>query len=37
VLASFDHSGHLDRDGWIDFPAICFGMLLHVVVAEIHI
>jgi hypothetical protein len=26
---------HLDR--WIDFLAICFSMLVHVAVAEIHI
>jgi hypothetical protein len=34
-LASFRPHGHLDR--WIDFSAICFSMLLHVIVAEIHV
>jgi hypothetical protein len=29
--------GRLNLDRWVDFSAICFGMLLHRVVAEIHI
>jgi hypothetical protein len=29
--------GHLDRYGWVNFPAIIFGKTLQVVVAEIHI
>ena len=29
--------GRLHLDRWIDFSAICFGTLLHLVVAEIHI
>jgi hypothetical protein len=36
-LASFRPRGHLDLDRWIDFSAVCFGTLLHLVVAEIHI
>jgi hypothetical protein len=29
--------GHFDLEGWIDFPAISFGTVPHVVVIEIHI
>jgi hypothetical protein len=36
-LASFRPRGRLHRDRRIDFSAICFGMLLHLAVAEIHI
>jgi hypothetical protein len=36
-LVSFRPRGRLDLDGWIDFAAICFGMLLHLGVAEIHV
>jgi hypothetical protein len=36
-LASFRPCGHLDLDRRIDFSAICFGTLLQVIVAEIHI
>jgi hypothetical protein len=36
-LASLQPRGHLDLDRRIDFSAISFGKVLHVVVAEIHI
>jgi hypothetical protein len=36
-LARCRPRGRLDLDRWIDFSAICFGMPLHVIVAEIHI
>jgi hypothetical protein len=36
-LASFRPRGRLYVDRRIDFSAICFSMLLHVAVAEIHI
>jgi hypothetical protein len=35
-LPGFRPSSHLDLHGGIDFPAISFGKLLHVVVAEVH-
>jgi hypothetical protein len=35
-LASFRPRGRLDLDRWIDFSAICFSMLVHVIVAENH-
>ena len=36
-LASFRPRGRLHIDRRIDFSAICFGTLPHIVVAEIHI
>jgi hypothetical protein len=36
-LASSGPSGRLDLDGWVDFAAICFGDLLQVSIAEIHV
>jgi hypothetical protein len=36
-LASFGPSGRLHLDRRVDFSAICFSTLLHVVVAEIQI
>jgi hypothetical protein len=36
-LASFRPRGRLHIDRRIDFSAICFGTLPHLVVAEIHI
>jgi hypothetical protein len=36
-LASFRPGGRLHLDRRIDFSAICFGTLLHLVVAEMHI
>jgi hypothetical protein len=35
--ASWRPRGRLHLDRWIDFSAICFSMLVHVIVAEIHI
>jgi hypothetical protein len=35
--ASFRPRGRLDLDRWIDFSAVCFSTLVHVIVAEIHI
>jgi hypothetical protein len=36
-LASFRPHGRTHLERRIDFSAICFGMLLHLVVAEIHV
>jgi hypothetical protein len=36
-LASFRPRGRLGLDRRIDFSAICFGAVLHLVIAEIHI
>ena len=36
-LASFRPHSRLHLDWWINFSAVCFGMLLHLIVAEIHI
>jgi hypothetical protein len=36
-LAGLRPRGRLDLDRCIDFSAICFGTLLYLVVAEIHI
>jgi hypothetical protein len=36
-LAGFRPRGRLHLHRWIDLSAVWFGMLLHVVVAEIHI
>jgi hypothetical protein len=36
-LASMRPRGRLHLDRWIDLSAVWFGMLLDVVVAEIHI
>jgi hypothetical protein len=35
--ASSRPRGHLHLDRWVDFSAISFGMLPHIIVAEIHI
>jgi hypothetical protein len=35
-LASGRPGGRLDVDRWVDFSAIRFGMLLDILVAEIH-
>jgi hypothetical protein len=36
-LASARPRGRLHLDRWIDFSAICFSMLVDVIVAQIHI
>jgi hypothetical protein len=36
-LAGLRPRGRLDLDRWVDYASICFGKLLQVVVAEIHI
>jgi hypothetical protein len=36
-LARCRPRGRFHPDWWIDFLAICFSMLVHVIVAEIHI
>jgi hypothetical protein len=36
-LASARPRGHLDLDRRIDFSAICFDTLLHLVVADLHV